>query len=53
MVGWLMKDELKRVWKEADVENFKVVSWDSPVRTSENHENPQYGRSASRLRINF
>jgi hypothetical protein len=48
---WLMKDELETMWMEAAVVYFKLVSRYSPVQTEENHENPQFGRSASLLRF--
>jgi hypothetical protein len=30
----------ERMWKEADVAQFKVISWHLPAGTEENHEKP-------------
>jgi surfactin synthase thioesterase subunit len=33
-----VNDELERMWKEAVMAEFKVLSWNLPGRTEENHE---------------
>jgi hypothetical protein len=38
-----MHSELERIWKEAAVIKFKVLSQHLPVGTQENHEKPQSG----------
>jgi hypothetical protein len=38
-----VNDELERMWKEAVMAEFKVLSWNLPGRTEENHEKPQSG----------
>jgi hypothetical protein len=36
-------DELERMWKEAVVAKFKILSRNLPGVTDENNENPQSG----------
>jgi hypothetical protein len=36
MVGWLMNNEIKRMWKEAIVAYFKVLSRNSPEGSRRN-----------------
>jgi hypothetical protein len=38
MKGWQVNDKLERIWKEATVAIFKVMSWNSPVVTEEYYE---------------
>jgi hypothetical protein len=40
MKGWCVIDELERMWKEAVVASFKVLSRHLPAETEDNHENP-------------
>jgi hypothetical protein len=35
-----MNYKLERIWKEATVAYFKVLSWQSPGGTEEKHEKP-------------
>jgi hypothetical protein len=37
-----VNDEFGKMWNEAVITYFKVVSQCSPVGTEENHENPQF-----------
>jgi hypothetical protein len=42
MIGRLLNDELERMWKEAVIAYFKVISLQHlPRGTKENHESPQ------------
>jgi hypothetical protein len=36
-----VNDELEKIWKEAVMAYFKVLSWHSPGGTEENHDKPQ------------
>jgi hypothetical protein len=38
-----VNDELERMWKEAVVAKFKVLSWDVPEETEETHKKSQSG----------
>jgi hypothetical protein len=38
-----MNNELERIWQEAVVAYFKVLSWNLPRETEKNRENPQLG----------
>jgi hypothetical protein len=39
----LIKNSLKKMWKEMVLAQFKVQSWHMPVKTEENYEKPQSG----------
>jgi hypothetical protein len=39
----IVNNELERMWEEAVMAQFKVISWHSPGGTDENHEKPQRG----------
>jgi hypothetical protein len=43
-----VNDELKRMWKEAFIAEFKVLTWHFPGGTEENHEKPLDIRSPGR-----
>jgi hypothetical protein len=47
MIGWLVNNEFGRIWKEAVVVYFKVLSRHLAWRDWKNHENPQTGQSVS------
>jgi hypothetical protein len=36
-----MNGELERLWKEAVMAYFKILFWDLPAGTEENHKKPQ------------
>jgi hypothetical protein len=46
-----MNNELERIYKEAAVVKFKVLSLQSARGTEENHEEPQSGYPGSGLRF--
>jgi hypothetical protein len=43
LTGWLMNNESERIWKEAVMDSFMVLSWHLPRGNEENHKNPQSG----------
>jgi hypothetical protein len=43
MVRWLVCNALKRMWKEADIASFEILSQHLPGGTEENNVNPQSG----------
>jgi hypothetical protein len=38
-----MKVGFESIWKEAVIAYFKLLSWNLPGETKENHERPQSG----------
>lgn len=50
IVGWLVNNELDRIWKEV-MAKFEIQSLDVPGWTKENYRKPQSGLPVSRLRL--
>jgi hypothetical protein len=40
MIGWLMTNELERIWKEVVMAYYKVLSQHLPGECDEDYENP-------------
>jgi hypothetical protein len=46
-----MNAELERIWNEAVMAHFQVLSWYSPGGNEENHKKPQSEQPVSRPRF--